>query len=399
MHNLDTPSPTHRLTRGATLAGIVIAASLAAPGPGLAQLVTPPPPPPFAQPSVAQPAPPAATKLAPLPDAPKIDDKRAALGKQLFFDDRLAGDTSVSCAGCHDPAKGWGDGKALSNGYTSVSYFRNAPGLFNAAFRKRLMWDGRLDGGDGGTLVRDMITEAHFMNADTRIVQERLKQVPEYVEAFKAAFGGDPYGGAIYGSVAEFLKTIRTVDAPLDRYLRGDATALSAEQKAGMALFEGKAGCVACHSGPMLSDGARHATGAPDHPELNANAERQIAMLRHYSTMGVPAFMNRRSDLGYYTVTKDDSDIGKFQTPSLWDVGQTGPYMHSGVFASLAEVVEFYDRGGGAGPNKSPRIRPLGLNAEEKKALVAFLGSMTGAKPAVTPVKPPAYALRAHGKN
>lgn len=265
----------------------------------------------------------AQSKLAPLPDAPKVDDKKAALGAKLFFDTRLAGDTSTSCATCHDPAKGWGDGKPLSRGYTSVEYFRNAQTLFNVAFRKRFMWDARLDGSDGATLVRDMITEAHTMNADTRIVQERLKQVPEYAEAFKAAFGGDPYGGSIYGAVAEFLKTIRTTNAPLDKYLRGDAGALSDQQKAGLALFDGKAGCATCHNGPMLSDGQRHATGVADNPDLARNAERQITMLRHYSTMGVPDFMNRRNDVGYYVVTKEDKDVGRFQTPSLWDVGQT----------------------------------------------------------------------------
>lgn len=373
---------SRRSTRGITLISAVIVSGVVAAGAAFAQSAMPAP----------------ATKLAPLPDAPKIDEKRAALGAKLFFDERLSGDTSTSCATCHDPAKGW-SGKPLSDGYSSVSYFRNAPGLFNAAFRKRFMWDGRLDGSDGATLVRDMITEAHFMNADTRLVQERLKQIPEYAEAFKAAFGGDPYGGSIYGSVAEFLKTIRTVDAPLDKFLRGDATALSDEQKAGMALFEGKAGCVACHSGATLSDGKQHATGAPDHPDLGKDAERQLSMLRHYSTMGVPAFMNRRSDVGLYTVTKDDKDLGKFQTPSLWDVGQTAPYMHSGVFATLAQVVDFYDAGGGVSPNKSSMLKPLGLTADEKKALVAFLDAMTGAKPMVMRPKLPDMALREQGKN
>ncbi len=376
-----------RSTRGTALISAVIVSGVVAAGAAFAQTATPAP---------AMPAP--ATKLAPLPDAPKIDEKRAALGAKLFFDERLFGDTSTSCATCHDPAKGW-SGKPQSDGYSSVSYFRNAPGLFNAAFRKRFMWDGRLDGSDGATLVRDMITEAHFMNADSRLVQERLKQIPDYAEAFKAAFGGDPYGGSIYGSVAEFLKTIRTVDAPLDKALRGDATALSDEQKAGQALFEGKAGCVACHSGATLSDGKQHATGAPDHPDLGKDAERQIAMLRHYSTMGVPAFMNRRSDVGLYTVTKDDKDFGKFQTPSLWDVGQTAPYMHSGVFATLAQVVDFYDAGGGMSPNKSSMLKPLGLTADEKKALVAFLDAMTGAKPMVMRPKLPDMALREQGKN
>jgi cytochrome c peroxidase len=353
----------------------------------------------YAEAQTARPAPAPQSAFAPLPDLPKIDKKRAKLGEWLFFDNRLSGDTGNACATCHDPAKGWGDGKPLSAGYTSVEYFRNAPTLFNAFARKRFTWDARLDGTDQGTLVRDMITEAHTMNADTRIVQERLKQVPQYVEAFKAAFGGDPYGGMIYGAVGEYLKTIRTTNAPFDKFLRGDTGALNDQQKQGMGLFAGRAGCAACHSGAILSDAKVHALGVPDHPDLSKNAERQITMLRHYATMGVPDFMNRRSDLGYFVVTKDLKDIGKFLTPSLWDVGQTSPYMHSGVFATLEEVVDFYDKGGGTTPNKSPLLKPLGLTADEKKALLAFLQSLTGDKPAITPPKLPDYAMRELGND
>lgn len=336
-------------------------------------------------------------KLAPLPDAPKIDEARAKIGQMLFFDTRLSGDTSISCATCHDPAKGWGDGQSLSAGYTGVSYFRNAPGLFNVASRKYLMWDARLDGSDLGTAVRDMLTEAHTMNMDTRLAQERLKQVPEYAAMIKEAYKGDPYGGNIYGSLGEFLKTIRTKDAPLDKFLRGDQSALSAQQLKGKALFEDKANCISCHSGPMLSDGKTHATGVPENPEITKNPERHISMLRHFSTMGTPNFMNLRADVGNYVVTKDKADIGKFATPSLWDSGLTAPYMHNGMFQSLAEVVDFYDRGGGKG-NKA--LKPLKLTADEKKSLVAFLESMTGAKPDITPpAQLPDYQLRTLGQN
>ena len=251
--------------------------------------------------------------FAPLPEAPEVDAAKAELGRLLFFDERLAGDTGNSCATCHDPAKGWGDGQALSDGYSGVLYFRNAPGLFNVAARRHLMWDGRLDGSDLATAVRDMITEAHTMNMDTRLAQERLKQVPEYVAMFEAAFGpGDPYGGKIYGAIAEFLKTIRTANAPFDRHLRGEANALAEEQKHGMELFTGKAGCVACHAGPLLSDGRAHVTGVPEHPEIGADPERQITMLRHFATMGTPNYMNMRTDVGEYAVSKDETDIGRF---------------------------------------------------------------------------------------
>jgi len=338
--------------------------------------------------------------LAPLPAPPKVNEARAKLGAILFFDNRLAGDTSNSCATCHDPAKGWADGKALSDSYTSLLYFRNAPSLLNVAGRKYLMWDGRLEGADLGTAVRDMLTEAHTMNMDTRLAQERLKQSPEYMALFEAAFGkGDPYGGKIYGAIAEYMKTIWTANAPFDKHLKGDVAALNDQQKAGLALFTGKAGCSACHSGSLLSDGKLHVTGVPDNPEVNTNADRQVTMLRHFATMGTPGYMNLRKDVGHYVVSKDTKDIGRFTTPSLWDVGQTAPYMHSGMLKTLAEVVDFYDKGGGTAPNKDSALKPLNLSAEEKGALVAFLGALSGDKPNVPKPQIPKDAPRTHGTN
>jgi len=342
--------------------------------------------------------------FAPLPDPKEINQARAALGEMLFFDTRLSGDTVNSCASCHDPAQGWGDGAPLSTGYSGVEYFRNAPGLFNVANRKYFMWDGRLDGADLGTVVRDMLTESHTMHMDSRLAQERLKQVPEYVEMFDAAYGAEPYGGRIYGAIGEYLKTIRTEGAPFDAYLRGDDSALLDAAKRGMDLFAGKADCTACHSGAMLSDGGLHATGVPDHPELlglagdpETTALRQITMLRHYATMGTPNYMNLRGDVGNYVVTKDEADRGRFVTPSLWDVGQTAPYMHSGVFDTLAEVVEFYDAGGGS--NNAAGLAPLGLSNAEKADLIAFLNSLTGAAPDVTEPELPDYTLYELGQN
>ncbi len=173
--------------------------------------------------------------FASLPTPPEVEEARVDLGRLLFYDTRLSGDTGTSCAHCHNPNNGWAEGDPLSHGYTGIKYFRNSPSLFNVWSRKYLMWDARLDGSDLGTAVRDMLTEAHTMNADSRIVQERLKQVPQYVQMFEAAFGlGDPYGGKIYTAVAEFLKTIRTTDAPFDRYMRGDQTALDGQRAHGV---------------------------------------------------------------------------------------------------------------------------------------------------------------------
>jgi cytochrome c peroxidase len=326
---------------------------------------------------------------------PEVNEARAELGRMLFFDTRLSGDDSLSCAACHAPETGWTTRLPMSDGYTGTPHFRNAPSLLNVSRRDTLHWDARLDGADLGTASRDGIVEAHFMNADSRLVQERLKQVPEYLAMFQEAYGGEPYGGRIYGALGEYMKTMHTTGAPFQAHLDGDADALSDEALRGLALFEGKAGCVSCHSGGTFSDGEVHATGVPDHPALALDAERQITLLRYYSTSGVPNYMNRRSDIGFEVVSKDPADRGKFATPSLWDVGQTAPYMHSGVFETLDEVVAFYDRGGGASPNLSGAIRPLGLTRGERAALVAFLEGLTGEAPDVAVPERPDYGAEA----
>lgn len=340
-----------------------------------------------------------APALTPLPEGKPPAPAMVALGRQLFFDNRLAGDWGVSCASCHNPAQGFGDGKALSAGYTSMEYFRNSPTLINMRHRVRLMWDGRLDGADAGTAVRDMVTEAHFMNADGRIVQERLKQIPEYVKLWQDAFGkgSDPYGPRMFNAIGAFLQTLESKNAPFDRFAKGDEGALSDEAKLGLRVFNGKAQCVQCHNGPIGSDGKFHRLGVPEHPDVLKNPLRTITMLRHYSTSGMPNYMAARTDVGHYAISKDPKDIGRFQTPSLRELKYTAPYMHNGVFGTLDEVVDFYDRGGGG---KGTDLKPLGLTAQEKKALVAFLLSLSGDEIKVPePALPDLKARANFGKN
>ncbi len=336
--------------------------------------------------------------LQPLPEfKPPAKPAVVELGKHLFFDTRLSGDWGVSCASCHDPAKGWGDGQALSNGYSSTLYFRNAPSLLNAKYRNRLMWDGRLDGADMGTLVRDMITEAHTMNMDGRLAQERLKQVPEYVAMWEQAMGKgkDPYGPAMFNVIGEFVKSIESFYAPFDCYKAGDEAALSAEAKRGYDLFKGKAGCVACHNGPIGSDGQFHRTGVPENPAILQDPLRSITLLRHYATSGLPNYMNARSDVGYQAISKDPNDAGKFQTAPLRDLAHTAPYMHNGMFATLKDVIGFYNQGGG----QNSELKPLQLSPSEQADLQAFLLSLSGDAVVVKAPKLPDFAPRTFGKN
>jgi len=352
--------------------------------------------PPFASRSLAppssQPQPQPGVPLAPLPARPQVDAKMAELGRQLFFDNRLSGDWSRACASCHIPARGWAEGEALSRGYLGTQYFRNAPGLVNAVFRKRFTWDGRFVGAALPALAREMVGSAQFMNADARLVQERLRQVPEYLRQWRA-ITGDPAGpdaeGA-FAAIGAFVATLVSAPAPLDRYLRGERNAIDAQQKAGLALFVGKAGCLRCHGGPLASDGQAHRLGVPEHPEVHANPLRSISMLRYYASLAVPQYMSVRTDLGRYAVSGREEDRGKFDTPSLRNLRDTAPYMHNGVFASLGEVIDFYDRGGGPGSG----LQPLGLNAAEKRQLAAFLLSMSSEPVRVAEPEPPDFEVR-----
>ncbi len=336
--------------------------------------------------------------LAPLPPlaAPKAEE--AELGKMLFFDARLSGDATISCASCHAPEKAFADGQALSAGYPSTLYFRNTPTLLNSAYKKLFYWDGRLPGNDLPTVVRDHLSEAHFFQADGRLIIERLRQVPRYEEAFRKAYGGEPSYGKILNAVSAYVKSLASQGAPVDRFLAGDLSAISQRARGGLDLFQGKAACIQCHHGPLASDEAFHDLGVPENPSLFEEPLRHITFRRFFKTLGVKGYSALKSDIGRSAITKSASDAGKFKTPSLREAARTAPYMHNGVFRTLEEVVDFYDRGGG-GRGKDAPLKPLGLSSREKGDLVEFLETLSG-KEASTEA-PPAleYAPRELGKN
>lgn len=309
--------------------------------------------------------------LQPLPPPAAVKPALAKLGQHLFFEPRLSGDGSRSCASCHLPSRAYAGDGALSPGYNGTDYFRNAPGLMSVRLKTRLMWDGRLDGADLPTAVRDMITEAHFMNADGRLIQERIRQIPQLAALWQEAFGAQsqPYGPQIFVAIAEFLKTLDGGDTAVDRALRGDRKALPPQAREGMALFSGKGQCIRCHDGVLGTDGKAHRLGVAEHPSIAREPLRMITLLRHHATMGVPNYMAERQDLGSYVVSKQAADRGRFITPALRGLTHTGPYMHNGLFATLDEVVAFHNQGGGPGSE----LPPLGLSRREQAALVAFL--------------------------
>ena len=311
-------------------------------------------------------------EIGPLPPMDPPDAELADLGRHLFFDPRLSGDGSMSCATCHGPNQAFTDGQALAGGYPGTKGFRNTPTLINMRYLEYFYWDARLDGQDAQTQVRDQLTESHVLAMDGRLMLERWKQVPEYTEAFESTMGGEPSFGRTLKAVSAFEQTLVSRETPFDQ------GTLDADQEKGRRLFEGKAGCVRCHNGALLTDSQVHALGVPENPEIVQDPLRHLTMRAWAKSLGVDNFEALREDPGYYSVSKQDEDWGKFRTPPLRELVHTAPYMHNGMLETLEEVVEFYDAGGGVHPNKDPSLRPLGLSDAEKAQLVAFLEGLSG---------------------
>ncbi|HKZ70084.1 MAG TPA: cytochrome c peroxidase [Anaerolineales bacterium] len=338
--------------------------------------------------------------LAALPPAPfpldnLYSEAKAELGKLLYFDPRMSGDGSTSCNSCHPANDGsWAIGSPMSFGYPGTTHWRNSQTIINTAYYTKLNWDGSAtsierqnNGAWTGTVAG---------NLDTAMAEERLAQIPEYVRLFKEVFGTDyPLYGDALKAVATFQRAIVSQNVPFDAYLSGDADAISDEARLGYDLFTGKANCIACHNGPLVSDDSFHNTGVATAPDFQTNALRQITARWQYWNRGVPEdeYATMNADLGLYYITKLDGDKGKFRTPSLRELCYTAPYMHNGVFATLEEVVAFYNAGGGGDPNQDPLLQRLNLNEQEEAAFVAFMHSLCGDKITVEAPELPAYEV------
>lgn len=312
-----------------------------------------------------------------LPPSPAAGAALLELGRHLFFESRLSGDGSRSCASCHAPSQGFSDGDQLSRGYNHTGHFRNTPGLIGLRLKSRLMWDGRHGRHELPAVVLDMLTSPVTMNGDRGIVVERVRQIPALQRAWQRVHGASilPTIEGVVEALTAYALAHDGGDTPVDAALRGEMQALSPRAAEGMQLFTGKAGCVRCHSGAALSDGRTHRLGVPEHPGILRDPERTISLLRHHAMHGSPDPMAERSDTGVHATTRRNSDRGRFATPSLRGVAHTAPYMHNGVLPDLAAVVAFYDRGGGRGSG----LQPLGLDADERAALVAFLEALSPA--------------------
>jgi cytochrome c peroxidase len=287
-----------------------------------------------------------------IPDDNPMNADKIALGKLLYFDKRLSKDMTIACASCHNPFHGFADPSRTSSGVGLKLGGRNSPTVINRLFSAEQFWDGR---------AQDLELQSHgpltnpvemAMGSNDEVVQ-RVQAIAGYKPLFVKAFGDDTIDLDRLGkAIAAFERTVVSGNSPYDRYQAGDKGALSVSAVRGMALFNGKANCKACHTGFNFTD-------------------------ETYQDVGV-GMDKPKPDAGRFDVTKNDDDRGKFKTPTLRNVLQTAPYMHDGSEGTLAEVIDFYNRGGIANPNLSKEIKPLHLSVPEKQDLIAFLESLTG---------------------
>lgn len=314
-----------------------------------------------------------------LPENNPSTPEKVALGRKLYFDKRLSVDDSVSCKTCHDPNKGFADGKRIATGVDEKKGTRNSPTVVNAAFYELQFWDGRaptLEEQAKGPLVNPV--EMAMSSHDALV--KKLRGIKEYRDEFKKAFGTAKFSiDHIVQAIASFERTLISVKSPFDRFIAGNEGAITADAKAGWKLFNGKARCNTCHGFikvyPFFTDNKFHNIGVA---MKNANFE---ALAREAQRSGITpeelAFKEGVTELGRFNVTLEPKDIGAFKTPGLRNIALTAPYMHDGSEPTLETVVEFYNRGGVPNPNLDGGISPLGLTDEEGRQLVEFMKTLT----------------------
>ncbi|MFO0890062.1 MAG: cytochrome c peroxidase [Isosphaeraceae bacterium] len=309
-----------------------------------------------------------------VPASNPITKGKYELGRQLYFDPRISLDGTVSCATCHNPAKGWSDGGPVSAGIKGQTGNRNAPTVFNTAYGKTMFWDGRspsLEGQAQGPMVNpiEMGMQKHQQIVD------RFRAIPGYKEQFEKVFGTNVTLDGMAKAIATFERVAAlSGNSKYDKYNKGENDILSESEKRGMVLFglrlnsddefrpgvelqKGK--CTICHVGANFTDELFHNLG-----------------------VGWDAATKKHKDIGRWAPVpigaKSDADLGSFKTPTVRNAELSGPYMHDGSMKTLEEVVEHYNKGGNPNPSLDVDMKPLNLTPQESADLVAFMKALTG---------------------
>ncbi|MEQ3696155.1 MAG: cytochrome-c peroxidase [Pseudomonadales bacterium] len=283
--------------------------------------------------------------ISPLPTEHFQDEDLAALGQQLFHDRSLSSSGTVSCASCHDIERGGVDRLSKSPGATGQLSAVNSPTVLNASFNFRQFWDGRAASLE--EQAHGPLTNPIEMNNTWDSILAYLQQDGDYSQQFSALFDDAITPDNVATALAAFQRTLITANSPFDQYLRGDDSALNAEQLAGYELFQ-DLGCVSCHQGV----------------NIGGNMYQRIGVMGDY-------FADRgnitEADYGLFNVTGIETDRYKFKVPSLRNVADTAPYFHDGSAPTLKTAIQTmaqYQLG-------------IPLSSGEVKLLESFLNSLS----------------------
>ncbi len=299
-------------------------------------------------------------------------EKRIALGKKLFFDPKLSENGKMACVSCHAPQKAWADGMVVNLDKDGNPLQRNTPTLINAAFQKAFFWDGRSPN------LLDQITnvfnnENEFDSSVHQFSTQILKDTT-YISLFKEAYGRIPKRNTeIIRAISSYVSTLNAFNSKFDRNIRGEEDTFTEEEKLGFNLYMGKALCATCHFIPLTNGTV---------PPFFSEHEKEV--------IGVPETAANKTlddDLGRYLLPNSDLEVyyGMFKTPTVRNAELTAPYMHNGVYQTLEQVMDFYNKGGGGGmgfdlPYQTLPFDNLNLSDEELEALVAFTKTLTDAE-------------------
>jgi len=332
---------------------------------------------------------PAHLELPAIPSANPLTREKIELGRRLFYDSKLSGNETQACASCHLQRLGFSDGKRWPTGSTGQVLARNSQGLANAAYHSTLTWANNglveLEDQIQVPIRSDNPVELGVSDGVVDEVLARFDADASYARMFRAAFpqsdGGATINKVVF-ALASFCRTLVSGESPYDRYVTGDRSALSEQQRRGLALFNGERfECFHCHNGIHLSVSYRDAhtsAGTIRYPFFNNGL---------YNVDGEGSYPPH--DQGLYDVTLDPDDRGLFRPPNLRNVALTAPYMHDGSIETLRGVLDHYAAGGrvidsgdfaGDGrvsPLKSGLVRGFRATDDELDAVVAFLEALT----------------------
>jgi cytochrome c peroxidase len=289
------------------------------------------------------------------------------LGEKLFSEPRLATSGNMACVTCHNPQKGYADQVVANKDNSGNLLERNTPTLINTVFQKNFFWDGR-----SATLsdqISSVFTNEKEFNSKVHQFSTAILEDSAYDKMFKEVFGDIVLKNThIIKAISSYVSTLNGFNSKFDKNMRREESTFTSDEKLGMNLFMGKALCATCHFMPLTNGTV---------PPFYTETEKEV--------IGIPDNKDNKmldDDLGFYWRFEEELHRGMFKTPTVRNAEITAPYMHNGVYTTLEEVIDFYNKGGGAGmgfdlERQTLPFDELNLTEKEQKALVSFVKTLT----------------------